>query len=124
MELDDLCLANLKFIVLCFETLSRLKINFLKGEVIVTGASEAEGVRVAHLLNCSLGYFPFKYLGMPISLFKLLANDFNPLVTKVGNRVMPWRGRYNTSASKVCPINACFSSLPMFLMGFYRWNSH
>lgn len=39
---------------------------------------------------------------------------------KVGNRVMPWRGRYNTSAINVCLINACLSSLPMFFMGFYR----
>ena len=32
---------------------------------------------------------------------------------------MPWRGRYNTQAGKVALINACLSSLPMFLMGFY-----
>src|SRR4051812_3421999 len=38
---------------------------------------------------------------------------------KVGNRVMPWRGRYNTQEGKVALINACLSSLPMFLMGFY-----
>ena len=33
---------------------------------------------------------------------------------------MPWRGRYNTSAGKVCLINVCLSSLPMFTMGFYK----
>lgn len=41
-------------------------------------------------------------------------------VLKVGNRVVPWRGRYNSSTGRVCLINACLSSLPMFLMGFYR----
>lgn len=58
---------------------------------------------------------------MPISPFKLLANHFNPIVAKVGNRVIPWRERYNTSSGKVCPINAFLSPLPMFMMGFYRF---
>ena len=36
VELNDACLANLKFILLCFEALSGLKINFSKSEVTVT----------------------------------------------------------------------------------------
>nr|XP_020153511.1 uncharacterized protein LOC109738821 [Aegilops tauschii subsp. strangulata] len=119
VELNDAFLAQLKFILLCFEAMSGLKINFAKSEVIVTGVDEAEAVRVAHLLNCKLGSFPFKYLGLPISPDVLHAKEFAPVVTKVGNRVLPWRGRYNTNAGKVALINACLSSLPMFLMGFY-----
>lgn len=38
VENNDACLANLKFILLCFEALSGLKINFSKSEVRVTGA--------------------------------------------------------------------------------------
>jgi hypothetical protein len=45
-------LINLKFILLCFEFLSGMKINFHKSEVIVMGADEAEQARVARLLNC------------------------------------------------------------------------
>ena len=37
----------------------------------------------------------------------------------MGNRVLPWRGRYNTQAGKVALTNGCLSSLPMFMMGFY-----
>ena len=120
VELDNACIANLKFILLCFEAVSGLKINFAKSEVMVTGVDRAEALRVARLLNCSLGSFPFKYLGLPISPGLLHAKDFAPVVAKVGNRVLPWRGRYNTNAGKVALINSCLSSLPLFLMGFYR----
>ena len=123
MELNDNSLTNLKFLLLCFEALSGLKINFSKSEVVVTGVSDEEAQRVAHLLNCSLGSYPLKYLGLPISPLKLLAKDFAPVVTKVGNRVLPWRGRYNTQAGKVALTNSCLSSLPMFLMGFYLLSS-
>ena len=54
-----------------------------------------------------------------ISPVLLHSKDFAPAVSKVGNRVLPWRDRYNTNAGKVALINACLSSLPMFLMGFY-----
>ena len=87
--------------------------------MIVTGVTDTEALRVSHLLNCSLGSFPLKYLGLPISSDKLLAKDFAPTMAKVGNRVMPWRGRYKTQARKVALINSCLSSLPMFVMGFY-----
>jgi hypothetical protein len=39
LELEDNSLANLKFLLITFEILSGLKINFLKSEVIVMGAS-------------------------------------------------------------------------------------
>lgn len=119
VELNNSCISNLKFILLCFEALSGLKINFSKSKVIVTGVDEAEALRVSHLLNCSLGAFPFKYLGLSISPFRLCAKEVKPLVSKVGNRVLPWCGRYNTFARKVSLINACLSSLPMFTMGSF-----
>jgi hypothetical protein len=45
---------NLEFILLGFEFLSGMKINFQKSEVIVMGAdaADAEQARVARLLNC------------------------------------------------------------------------
>jgi hypothetical protein len=52
IELDDLAIANLKFILICFEILSGLKINFTKSKVIVTGVSQLEQARVARMFNC------------------------------------------------------------------------
>jgi hypothetical protein len=65
LELDDRSIANLKFILIAFEVLSGLKINFLKSEVIVMGAQPSEQARVAQALNCKEGKFPFTYLGFP-----------------------------------------------------------
>jgi hypothetical protein len=42
LALDDSCIANLKFLLIAFEILSGLKINFLKSEIIVMGAPPAE----------------------------------------------------------------------------------
>jgi hypothetical protein len=100
LELDDLAIANLKFILICFEIMSGLKINFFKSEVIVTGVSQLEQTRVARMLNCKVGRFPMTYLGFPIADRKLTIADMNYLVETVGHRVDPWQGRYSSIAAR------------------------
>ena len=45
-------IANLKTLLLCFENMSGLKINFDKSEAVVMGISAAAQQRVANLLTC------------------------------------------------------------------------
>jgi hypothetical protein len=67
IQLDDLAVVNLKYIMPCFESMSGLRINFHKSEVMVLGVDQEEGLRIAHMLNCNHGSFPFSYLGLPVS---------------------------------------------------------
>ena len=55
VELTNHCLAHLEFLLLCFEALSGLNINFAKSEVTVMGYSEVEKQRIANQLNCQMG---------------------------------------------------------------------
>jgi hypothetical protein len=55
---DDTQIANMKFLLMCFDDLSGLKINYLKYEVIVMGSSRDRQQRVADWLNCKRGSFP------------------------------------------------------------------
>lgn len=103
----ELGLINLKFILLCFEAMSGLKINFSKSEILPMGCAEPEARRIATMMNCSLGSFPIKYLGIPISPSSISSKDLAPVVLKVGNRVMPWRGLHHSPAAKICLINSC-----------------
>jgi hypothetical protein len=112
-------LTNLKFLLLCFELLSGMKINFHKSEVIVMGAGEAEQARVARLLNCKQGKFPFTYLGFTMSDHKLSMADVEPLVASVGKRAAPWQGRFMSSAARLTLIDACLLNLPLHTMGLF-----
>jgi hypothetical protein len=89
IELDDSAIANLKFILICFEILSGLKINFSKSKVTVTGVSQLEQARVARMFNFKEGRFPLSYLGFPIADRNLTIADMNYLVETVGHRVDP-----------------------------------
>lgn len=119
VEGSDLDIVNLKFLLLCFEEMSGLKINFDKSEVIVMGYSEAEQQRIADNLNCRLATFPIEYLGMPLSDSKVLLTAFDPLMGKVAARAEPWCGRFTSKGSKTVLIDSNLSSLPMYMMGMY-----
>ena len=83
------------------------------------GVPDSEQARVANLLNCKVGAFPFTYLGFPISDRKLTTADWEFLVGIVGHRVDPWQGRFMSSAARLTLTNASLASLPTFSMGLF-----
>jgi hypothetical protein len=115
----ELGLINLKFILLCFELLSGMKINFHKSEVIVMGCEIEEQARVARLLNCKQGRFPFTYLSFTMSDNKLTIADMEPLVAAVAKKAAPWQGRFMSSAAGLTLVNACQSNLPLHTLGLF-----
>ncbi|KAE8781931.1 ABC transporter G family member 37 [Hordeum vulgare] len=89
VEGSDSDIAHLKFLLLCFEEMSRIKINIDKSEVVVLGYSKAEQHRIADNLNCRLSSFPVSYLGMPLAESRILLSGFDPLVERVASRAEP-----------------------------------
>ena len=58
IQYDELEVSNLKFLLMCFENMSGLKINYHKSEVVVLGHPLEIQDRVAQCLNCKLGSLP------------------------------------------------------------------
>ena len=94
VEGSDEDIQNLKFLLICFQEMSGLKINFAKSKVMVLGYSQTEAQRIANCLNCRLGSFPTTYLAMPLSDMRLLEKDFRPIIAKLQPRMEPWQGRW------------------------------
>ena len=84
---SDQNIANLKIILLCYEMMSGLKINYNKSEVFVMGVEEEEKERIATCFLCKVGQLPITYLGMPVSDCKLSKAQLSYLSDKVGQRL-------------------------------------
>lgn len=78
VEGSNLDIMNLKFLLLCFEAMSGLKINFDKSEIFVLGYSLEDQLCISNNLNCKLSVFPTTYLGMPLAKSKILASGVDP----------------------------------------------
>jgi hypothetical protein len=74
-SIDKNYVTNLKGVLLLFEAMSRMRINFHKSKVILMNTGEEEAHGIAHMLSCSIGSLPFRYLGVPLHHDKLRIED-------------------------------------------------
>jgi hypothetical protein len=80
--------ANLKLLLYLYEMLAGLKINFNKSEIIMINDNDNNAIAYAQLFNCQIGYFPIKYLGVPV----LHVRDWLPLLEKMRKNWMSGKG--------------------------------
>lgn len=66
---------NLKLLLYLYEMMSGLKINFGKSEIFMINDHDNAALSYAEIFNCQIGYFPIKYLGVPVSPSRLHVID-------------------------------------------------
>jgi hypothetical protein len=74
---------------------------------------------MANMLSCSLGSFPIKYLGIPVSDHNINTEVSAPILAKMNRRLDPCKGKHLSAGGKLVLTNSCLSSLPMYSMRFY-----
>ena len=75
---------NLKLLLYLYESMSGLKINFNKSEIIMISQDNEKSLNYAEMFNCSIGSWPIKYLGVPVSGNRIQVSNWIPLVEKIG----------------------------------------
>jgi hypothetical protein len=108
---DKNALRKLKVVLMLFEKISGMRLNFNKSEVIPMNLEEGEVHEISHILNYPVGALPFKYLGVSIHFEKLKIEDLQPVVDKLIKRVAGWRGRMLAYSSRLTLIKACLTSI-------------
>jgi hypothetical protein len=75
--MEEESMVNLKLILYCFESMSEMKINYVKSEVYVIGGDMEMKGEIAARFNCKLGSFPLCYLCIPLHTRKLRKHDLH-----------------------------------------------
>jgi hypothetical protein len=61
---DKEAIRNLKCVLMLFEQVSGMRINFHKSEWVPMNLDEDQIHEIAHVVSCPVGSFPIKYLGV------------------------------------------------------------
>jgi hypothetical protein len=118
---DDLEKAKgLRLVLSAFEKLSGLKINFHKSELFCFGEAKNKTEEYIRLFGCKEGDFPFRYLGIPMSPRKLSNGDWKWSSKDFRKKLSSWKGKMLSSGGSPVLINSVLSSLPMYMMSFFR----
>lgn len=101
---------NLSDILRLFGDVTGLATNFTKSSVVPI---RCKGINLSSLLqNLSVARASFllKYLGFPLSVWKLKAVDFQFLVDKVASKLVPWDGQNITFIGPMTLVKSVLSS--------------
>ena len=113
---SNLEIEHLHRILNFFGDCSGLRINISKTEIFPI---RVENNTVTHLLHNFLRKictFPGKYLGLPLHVRKLRKIDVQPLLDKVGARLLGWKGRFLSQAGRETLVKTVLSSQPIYHM--------
>ena len=75
-------ILHVRMLLLCFQTVTGLKVNTLKSEMVPIG--EVPNVHVlAEILGCRIGSLHMTYLGMPLGASHKSPTIWNPILEKI-----------------------------------------
>ena len=106
----------MRCLFLCFEAVSRLKVNLAKSQIVPIG--EVENVdRLARIFGCRVAGLHMKYLGLPLGAPYKSTTIWNDIVEKMGRKLAGWKKIYLSKGGRLTLIKNTLSNLPTYFFG-------
>jgi hypothetical protein len=66
-------------------------------------------------LPCPVAHFPIKYLGVPLSIYKLKCSELQPLVDAVADRLLSWKAGMLSHPGRTALVRSTLSAIPVHI---------
>lgn len=96
-----------------FGLASGLFSNLEKSVATPMHCSEDDVARVVSILSYRIENFPLRYLGIPLSVYKLKRSEEQPLIDKIAARIPGWKGNLLNMAGRTALVKAILSAIPI-----------
>ncbi|KAM0005117.1 putative RNA-directed DNA polymerase [Helianthus debilis subsp. tardiflorus] len=111
---------NLARMLRCFNLSSGLKVRFTKSHLYGVGVDNVEISRMASILDCNSGVFPFIYLGLPVGANMGLIKNWRPIVERFENKLSQWKARTLSLGGRLTLIKAVLGNLPTYYFSLFN----
>jgi hypothetical protein len=112
-------LWTIKTLLISFELVSDLKINFIKSKLYGVNVVPSFLAAGSAFLSCRSDTLPFKFLGKPVGANPRRQATWKPIVEKMEKRLSSWSSRHLSYGGRVTLINSVLSSLPLYFFFFF-----
>jgi hypothetical protein len=110
LELDLLVLRTALDI---FGQASGLFANLEKSIATPLHCEDDDIARIHDILACRVESFPCRYLGIPLSIFRLRRGDEQGLIDAVASRIPRWKGNLLNIAGRTALVKSTLSAIPV-----------
>jgi len=107
-------------VLLLFEDMSGLKVNFNKGMLTGINISDSWLSEAALVMNCRRGTIPFIYLGLPIGGDSRKLSFWKPVVDRIVSRLSKWNNKFLSFGGRLVLLKFVLSSLPVYFLSFFK----
>jgi hypothetical protein len=105
----------LKDVLRKIELSSGLIVNYHKSCLLPINIDNDKAGQLANFFSCSVGVFPFTYLGLPMGLTKPQVKDYAPLICRIERRLSA-TSQFLSYAGRLQLVNSVISSLPTYYL--------
>lgn len=121
MFLDDneLQVQYLKNILLAFESVSGLRINFRKSTMVGIGQLH-NGEMCADLFGCSLSQLPLNYLEIPLGSKSKCKVVWAEIIQNFHKKLAGWKRTYLSKGQRLIMIQSVLASLPVYYLSLFQ----
>ncbi|KAK2417418.1 hypothetical protein QL285_039719 [Trifolium repens] len=110
----------LRGVLLLFELMSGLKVNFHKSMLVGVNISESWLREAASALRCKVGKVPFLYLGLHIGGDPRRLGVWQPVLARIRNRLSGWKSRFLSFGGRLVLLKAVLTSMPVYVLSFFK----
>jgi hypothetical protein len=110
----------LKAMLILFESVSGLKVNFHKSMLYGVNSSDSWLHEAASVLHCKHGRLPFLYLGLPIGGDPMKIVFWYPLADRIKRRLSGWKSRNLSMGGRLILLKSVLCSIPIYFISFFK----
>nr|GEZ19827.1 reverse transcriptase domain, reverse transcriptase zinc-binding domain protein [Tanacetum cinerariifolium] len=111
---DSCSVAVLKNVLTEFRGLSGLLPNLFKSTIFFGYVREASRLRILKLMSFRVGFLPVRYFGVPLISKRLYIKDCQLLIDKARKRLLDWKSKSLSFASRLQLIMYVVSSMKIY----------
>ena len=119
-EKSWLNVCNMRSMLLLFEELSGLKVNFHKSMLTGVNIYASWLLEAAVLMNCRRGTIPFVYLGLPIEGDSRKLSFWKLVIDRIVSRLSSWNHKFLSFGGHMVLLKSVMSSLPVYFLSFFK----
>ena len=111
---------SIRAVLLVFEEVSGLKVNFHKCMFTGVNNSHTWLSEAALVMHCRTDTIPFVYLGLPIRGDNMNICFSKPVVDRIHARLSLWNNKFLSLGGRLILLKSALSCLSVYFLSFYR----
>ncbi|KAK9154956.1 hypothetical protein Sjap_002436 [Stephania japonica] len=111
---------NLMSIVNHFCSISGLRLNMDKCNLLGINIPVTQVVETANAIGCKIGGWPLTYLGLPLGRSPLSRTFWDPVLQKIAKRLDGWKRGFLSKGGRVTLICSVLDALPTYFLSLFR----